>query len=79
MYDSSNGSNRRNFVNSFVEELKMSLLQNAKFAQEHEHEAIAFELQVLETALSCVVTKFYKQLSLVEPLLVSTILNECHV
>ena len=38
--------------------------------QHEQHtEPIAFEIQVLETALSCVVTKFYKQLALVEPLL----------
>ena len=52
LYDSSNGSNRRNFVNSFVEELRASLAQNAKFAVDNEHDPIgrfptAFEHLVL--------------------------------
>ena len=74
LYSDDSNNNLRNFVNSFVEELKASLAQNSRLASsavdDHEqHEPIAFEIQVLETALSCVVTKFYKQLALVEPLL----------
>jgi len=79
LYSDDSNNNLRNYVNSFVSELKASLAQNSRLGggaasssdlnHEQQHEPIAFEIQVLETALSCVVTKFYKQLALVEPLL----------
>lgn len=80
LYSDDSNNNLRNYVNSFVSELKASLAQNSRLGggaasssdlnhEQQQHEPIAFEIQVLETALSCVVTKFYKQLALVEPLL----------
>ena len=60
LYSTDSGSNRRNVVDQFVEDLRLSLASDA---------SLAFELQVLEAALAVLVTKNFRQLALLSPLL----------
>ena len=60
LYD---GSNRKNMVNWFVDDLINSLERDQNDASKN----MSFELHVLETALSCVVSKFSNRIALVEP------------
>jgi hypothetical protein len=73
LYCTDGSSSRRHAVNSFVEELNNSLnpINNKTTAtgKGNECEPLAFELQVLEAALSCVVQKFQRQLAMVGPVL----------
>ena len=64
LYSDESGSSRRSTVNNFVEDLRSSLSESTIKC-----ETLTFELQVLETALATILTKLYRQLELVEPLL----------
>ena len=57
------GSNRKNMVNWFVDDLINSLIRD----QNDSSKNMPFALHVLETALSCVVSKFSNRIALVEP------------
>ena len=64
LYSNESGS-RRSTVNHFAEELRSLISESSS----HKTEKLSFELLVLESALSTTVTKLYRQLELVEPLI----------
>ena len=68
LYTDNSGSNRRSVVDQFVEDLRHSLLEANRRCNQAE-ESLAFELQVLEAALAVLVTKNFRQIALLTPIL----------
>ena len=62
LYANDSRSSRRTMADQFVEELRTSLIQA-------DSEKMAFELQVLEAALAVLVSKNFRQLAILAPLL----------
>lgn len=62
LYTDDSRSSRRTIVDQFVEELRTSLKQT-------DSEKMSFELQVLEAALAVLVSKNFRQLAILAPLL----------